>query len=114
MRDSPAQCHALCSLTLVEKQALNSEENSYDRSCCCFNRQSTSTKKVVADEVASHVNPKGPPLNATATMTAVPRLRRNEAGLIGCCNCMVLCSAGQVMVLVNAKAQKSLWAGIGT
>lgn len=68
----------------------------------------------MADEVASHVNPKGAPLNATATIAAVPRLRRKAACLNGCCNDKALSSVVWVMVLGEVRSQKSLWAGIGT
>jgi hypothetical protein len=70
--------------------------------------------KVVAEEVASHVNPKGPPLNAIATMDAVLRLRRKAARLNGCCNDKLLSSGVWGMVSGEVRSQKSLWAGIGT
>jgi hypothetical protein len=70
--------------------------------------------KVVADEVASHVNLTGPPLRAIATMAAVLRLRRKAARLNGCYNDKLLSSGVWVMVLGEVRSQKLLWAGIGT
>lgn len=48
----------------------------------------------MAQEVASHVNPKGPPMNATAMMAVVPRLRRSAAFFNGFCNDEALISVG--------------------
>ena len=62
-----------------------------------------STTKVVADEVASHDNPKGPPLNAAAMMAAVLTLRRKAALLQACCMHVVSNSVEWVMVLGDVK-----------
>lgn len=70
--------------------------------------------KVVKDEVASHANPNGPPLNANARMAVVPRFRRKVAFFNACCEGKTLSSVVWVMVSSTDRSQKSLWAGIGT
>ena len=60
----------------------------------------------MAEEAASHVNPKGPPLNATAMMADVPRLRRRAAFLNGCCTGEALRSVVWGMVSSEVRDQK--------
>jgi len=69
-------------------------------------RQSINARKVVAQEVASHVNPKGPPMNATAMMAVVPKLRRSAAFFNGFCNDEALNSVERVMLLGVMRSQK--------
>ena len=68
--------------------------------------QSIRTMKVLADEAASHVNPKSPPLNAIAIMAVVPRLRRRVAFLKGCCTGQAWRSVVCVMVSSEVISQK--------
>jgi len=76
-------------------------------------------RKVVAEEVASHVNPKGQPLNATAMMAVVLRLSRRAEILSGCCNGVSFSSVVWLMVSGEVRSRKvgvkkSFLAGIGT